>query len=111
MAGPVGSVQQTGQTDASVVSPVTSTPNTSTPFSATLSRINEMTNCVQPSPSQESGPPHEPIFVNVHGNSAGHAPISSVQTMVQDDPIEHRLTSATQASTSGRCEVDPARLK
>ena len=31
--------------------------------------------------------------------------------MVQDDPIEHRLTSVAQASTSGRCEADPARLK
>ena len=52
-----------------------------------------MTNGVQPSPSQEYGSPHEPIFVNVHENSAGHAPISSVQMMVQDDVIEHRLTS------------------
>jgi len=70
-----------------------------------------MTNCVQPSPSQESGSPHEPIFVNVHENSAGHAPISSVQTMVQNNSIEHRLTSVAQASTSGRCKADPARLK
>ena len=31
--------------------------------------------------------------------------------MVQDDPIEHRLTSVAQASTSGRCKADPARLK
>ena len=74
-----------------VVSPVTPTPNMSTPCSATLSQTNEMTNCVQLSLSQESGSPHEPIFVNVHGNSMGHAPISSVQTMVQDDPIEHVL--------------------
>ena len=95
MARPVRLIQQTGQTGAMVVSPVTSTPNTSTPCSATLSRINEMTNCVQPSPSQESGSPHEPIFVNVHGNSAGHAPISSVQTMLQEVHIEHCLTSAT----------------
>ena len=51
MAGPVRPVQQTGQTGAMVVSPVTSTPTTSTPCSATLSRINEMINCVQPSPS------------------------------------------------------------
>jgi len=70
-----------------------------------------MTNCVQPSPSQESGSPHEPIFVNEHENSAGHAPISSIQTMVQDNPIEHRLTSVAQASTSGRCKANPARLK
>jgi len=94
-----------------VVSPVTPTPNMSTPCSATLSQTNEMTNCVQPSLSQESGSPHEPIFVNVHGNSVRHAPISSVQTMVQDDPIEHRLTSVAQASTSGRCEADLARIK
>ena len=108
MAGPV---QQTGQTGASAVSPVTSTPNMSTLCSAILSRTNKMTNCVQPSPSQESGSPHEPILVNVHGNSTGYAPISSVQMMVQDDPIEHRLTSIAQASTSGRCKADPARLK
>ena len=106
-AGPVRPVQQTGQTGAMVVSPVTSTPNTSTLCSAILSRTNEMTNCVQPSPTQESGSPHEPIFVNVHENSAGHAPISSVQTMVQDNPIEHHLTSVAQASTSGRCKADP----
>ena len=110
-AGPVRPVQQTGQTGAMVVSPVTSTPNTSTPCSATLSQTDEMTNCVQPSPSQESGSPHESIFVNIHGNFAGHALISSVQMMVQDDPIEHRLTSVAQASTGGRCEADPARLK
>ena len=85
MAGPVGPVQQTGQTGASAVSPVTSTLNTSTPCSATLSRTNEMTNCVQPSSSQESDFLHEPISNNVHGD-LGHAPISSVQTMVQDDP-------------------------
>ena len=54
---------------------------------------------------------HESIFVNVHGNSTGHAPISSVQTMVQDDPIEHCLTSIAQASTSSRCEADLAKFK
>src|SRR6185437_12820703 len=110
-AGPVRPVQQTSQTGAMVVGPVTSTPNTSTLCSAILSRTNEMTNCVQPSPSQESDSPHEPILVNVHGNSTGHAPISSVQTMVQDNPIEHHLTSVAQASTSGRCKADPAKLK
>ena len=31
--------------------------------------------------------------------------------MVQDNPIEHRLTSVAQASTSGRCKANPARLK
>src|SRR6185503_20134357 len=59
MAGPVRLVQQTGQTGAMVVNPVTFTPNMSTPCSTILSQINEMTNCVQPSPSKESGPPHE----------------------------------------------------
>ena len=29
----------------------------------------------------------------------------------QDDPIAHRLNSASQASTSGRCEADLAKLK
>ena len=37
--------------------------------------------------------------------------MSLVQTMVQDDPIEHRLTSVAQASTNGRCEADLARVK
>ena len=94
-----------------VVSPVTSTPNTSTPCSATPSRTNELTNCVQAFPSQKSDSPHEPIFDNVHGNSLGRAPMSSVQTMVQDDLIAHRLNSAAQASTSGRCEADLTELK
>ena len=71
VAGPVRPVQHTGQTGASAVSPVTSTPNMSTLCSAILSRTNEMTNCVQPSPSQESGSPHEPIFNNLHGNFVG----------------------------------------
>ena len=73
--------------------------------------MNELTNSVSPLLLQESGSPHEPIFVNVHENSAGHAPISLIQTMVQDNPIEHRLTSVAQASTSDRCKADPARLK
>ena len=37
--------------------------------------------------------------------------MSSVQTMVQDDPIAHHLNSAAQASTSGRCEADLTELK
>ena len=41
----------------------------------------------------------------------GHAPISLVLTMVQDDPIEHRFTSVAQASTSGGCEAILARIK
>ena len=61
--------------------------------------------------SQESGSLHELIFDNVHVNSLGRAPMSSIQTMEQDDPIAHRLNSASQASTSSRCEADPARLK
>jgi len=44
-------------------------------------------------------------------NLLGCAPMSLVQTMVQDDPIEHRLTSAAQASTSGRYKADLAKLK
>ena len=112
MAGPVGPVQQTGQTGASVVSPVTSTPNMSTPCSANPSRTNELTNCVQTFPSQKSGSPHEPIFDNVHANSLGCAPMNSIQMMEHDDrPIAHRLNSASQASTTGRCEADLAKLK
>ena len=48
---------------------------------------------------------------NVHENPLWCAPMSSVQTMVQDDLIAHRLNSAAQASTSGRCEADLAELK
>jgi len=70
-----------------------------------------MTNCVHPSPSQETGSPHEPIFVNVYENSLGRAPVSSIQTMEQDDPIAHRLDSASQTSTSGRCKANLAKLK
>jgi len=44
-------------------------------------------------------------------NLLGRAPMSLVQTMVQDDPIEHHLTSAAQASTSGRYKADLAKLK
>ena len=93
-----------------MVSPVTSTPNVSTPCSAAPSRTNELTNCVQPFASQESGSPQELIFDNVHVD-LGHAPISLVQTMVQDDSITHRLNYTAQVSTSGRCEADLARLK
>ena len=37
--------------------------------------------------------------------------MSSVQPIVQDDPIAHRLNSVSQVSTSGRCEADLAKLK
>jgi len=36
---------------------------------------------------------------------------SSFQTMAQDDPLTHRLTSVAQASTSGRCKANLGRLK
>ena len=98
-AGPVKPIHVTGQTcqmgqltnptDALVVS----LPIASTPCPAAPSRINELKNSVPPLLSKESGSPCEPIFVNVHRNYAGHAPISSVQMMVQDDVIEHHLTS------------------
>ena len=60
---------------------------------------------------QESGSPHKPIFDNAHGNSLGRAPMDSVLTMEQDDPIAYRLNSTSQASMSGRCEADLAKLK
>ena len=95
-AGPVKPVHATGQagqmtvlTDALVVSLLIA----STPCSAAPSRINELTNSVTPLFSQESGSPHEPIFDNVHGNSLGCAPMNSVQTMEQEDPITHHLNS------------------
>ena len=77
--------------------------------SAAPSRINELTNFILPFPSQESGFPHELIFDNVHEDPLGRAPISSVQ--VEDDTITRHLTSAAQASTSGRYETDLAKLK
>ena len=94
-------------TDALVVS----LPIASTPCSVASSRINELKYSVPPLLSQESGSPHESIFDNVHGNSLGRAPKSSIQTMEQDDPIAHRLNSASQASTSSRCEADLAKFK
>ena len=103
-----------------VVGLVTSALIASISSSGVPSRTNEFMNFVPshtvvacstpPTPPQESVSPHEPIPDNVHGD-LGRASISSVQTMVQDDPIGHRLTSITQAFTSGRCEADPARLK
>ena len=97
-AGPVEPVHATGQagqmtdlTDALVVS----LPIASTPCSVASSRINELKYSVPPLLSQESSSPHESIFDNVHGNSLGRAPMSSIQTMEQDDPISHRLTSAS----------------
>ena len=98
-------VQQTGQTGTLVVSP----PIVSAPYSAAPSRINELTNFVPPFPSQESSFPHELIFDNVHEDPLGRAPISSV--LVEDDTITCHLTSAAQASTSGRYETDLAKLK
>ena len=88
-----------------------SLPIASNPCLAAPSRINELTNSVLPSLSQESGSPHEPIFDNVHGNSLGRAPMNSVQTMEQEDPITHHLNSTAQASTSGRCEAGLAEIK
>ena len=73
--------------------------------------MNELTNSVSPLLLQESGSPHEPIFDNVYENSLGRAPVSSIQTMEQDDPIAHRLNSASQTSTSGRCKANLAKLK
>ena len=73
--------------------------------------MNELTNYVPPLLLQESGSPRELIFDNVYENSLGRAPVSSIQTMEQDDPIAHRLNSASQGSTSGRCEADLAKLK
>ena len=116
-AGPVKLVHVTGQTgqtgqltdptDALVVS----LPIASTPCSADSSRINELENSVPPLFLQESGSPHKPIFDNAHGNSLGRALMNSVQTMEQDDPIVHRLNSTSQASTSGRCVANLAKLK
>ena len=106
-AGPVRPVQQTGQTGSLVVT----SPIVSIPCSAVPSRMNELTNSVSPLLLQESSSPHELIFDNVYENSLGCAPVSSIQTMDQDDPIAHRLNSASQTSTSGRCKANLAKLK
>ena len=52
---------------------------------------------------QESGVHHGPIPDDVHNDLLRRAPIGSVQTMTQTDPITHHLASNTQASTNN-CE-------
>ena len=46
-----------------------------------------------------------------HNDLLRRAPLSSVQTMSQIDPIMHCLTSNVQASTSRNYEADLARKK
>ena len=58
-----------------------------------------------------SGVHHEPIPDDVHNDLLRRAPVSSVQTMTQTDPITHRLASNAQASTSGNYEANFDRLK
>ena len=53
--------------------------------------------------SRGSGVHHGPIPDDVHNDLLKRAPVSSVQTMTQTDPITHRLASNAQASTSN-CE-------
>ena len=44
----------------------------------------------------------------MHNDLLRRAPVSSVQTMSQIDPITHRLTSNAQASTSRNYKADLA---
>ena len=55
-----------------------------------------------------SGVHHWLIPDDVHNDLLRRAPISSVQTMSQIDPITHRLTSNAQASTSRNYKADLA---
>ena len=89
--------------------------------SASLSRTNELANLdssyttvvcsVPPIPPQGSGVHHGPIPNNVHSDLLKRTIVSSIQTVVQTNPITHRLASNAQASTSGNHEADFARMK
>ena len=104
-----------------VASPATPRPIASILSSAGPSRTNELANfdssyttvaCSVPSifPGG-SGVHHGPIPDDVHDDLLRRAPVGSVQTMSQIDPITHRLTSNAQASTSRNYEADVTRLK
>jgi len=118
MAESVRLVLPTGQTGATVASPVISTPIVPTISSAGFSRTKELANInssyttvvcsVPPIPPQGSG---GPIPNNVHNDLLKRTPVSSVQTMAQIDPITHHLASNAQASTSGNYEADFVRMK
>ena len=112
---------RTDQTSAMVASPAASTPIVPTLSSAGLSRTNELVNLdssyttvvcsVPPIPPQGSGVHHGLITNDVHNDLLKCTPVSSVQTMVQTDPITHRLGSNAQASTSGNYKADFARMR
>ena len=105
---------ETGLTGVAVASPATPSPFASIPCSAGPSRTNELANCdsshttvacsVPPIFLQESGVRHGPIPDDVHNDLLRRAPVSSVQTMTQTDPITHRLASNAQASTSRKLQ-------
>ena len=116
MAEPVRPVLPTGQTGVTVASPATPTLFASIHCSAAPSRTNELANfdssyttvaCSVPSIfPRGSGVHHGPIPDDVHNNLLRRAPVSSVRTMSQIDPITHLLTSNAQASTSRNCKAD-----
>ena len=103
MAESVRLVLPTGQTGATVASPVISTPIVPTISSAGFSRTKELANInssyttvvcsVPPIPPQGSG---GPIPNNVHNDLLKLTPVSSVQMMAQTDPITHRLSDPGQ---------------
>ena len=65
-------------------------------------------NSVPPIFPRGSGVHHGPIPDDVHNDLLRRAPVSSVQTMTQTDPITHRLASNAQASTSRNYKADLA---
>jgi hypothetical protein len=118
MAEPVRSVQLTSQTGLAVASLATPSPFASIPCSAGPSRTNEFENCDSSYTTvacsvphiflRGSGIHHGPIPNDVHNDLSRRAPISSVQTMTQTDPITHRLASNAQAATSRNYKADLA---
>jgi hypothetical protein len=117
-AEPVRPVQQT---NVMVANPATPAPLASVPRSASLSRTNELMNfeppyttvaySVPPIPLQGWGVPRGPVPDDVCNDLLKRAPVSSIETMAQTDPIAHRLTSNAQTSTSGNYEANLARMK
>jgi hypothetical protein len=66
---------------------------------------------VPPIPPQGLGVPRGPISDDVNNDLLKRAPVSSVQTMAQTNPISHCLVSNTQTTTGSKYEADFAKLK
>ena len=104
-----------------VASPATPTLFASSHCSDAPSRTNELANfyssyttvacSVPPIFPRGSGVHHGPILDDVHNDLLRRAPVSSVQTMSQTDPITYRLASNAQTCISRNYEADLAGLK